>query len=290
MKGEIVSVTTKDTLRLHGLYCASGQRPLTSPQRGSVDAAVLLHGLAGNFYSSRLLFHFAETLRQLGINVVVVNTRGHDMINTSTWGGRARSVGAALENIDDCRLDVNAWVDFLIDERGASRILLFGHSLGAIKALYAQAYQPHPKVRSVIGLSATRLSYERLIKLPSGDLFRETLARCENLVAEDRGDDPVQVSFPFPTWMTPRCYLDKYGPGDRFNWMSFVDRIEIPTLLTFGEKELRENPAFAGMEEELQQLKQAWNSLTIETVAEADHFYTSKFGELADLVTRWLTS
>ena len=90
----------------------------TSPQRGSVDAAVLLHGLAGNFYSSRLLFHFAETLRQLGINVVVVNTRGHDMINTSTWGGRARSVGAALENIDDCRLDVNAWVDFLIENAG----------------------------------------------------------------------------------------------------------------------------------------------------------------------------
>jgi pimeloyl-ACP methyl ester carboxylesterase len=289
MKGEIVSVTTKDCLRLHGLYCPTSQRPLVSPQRGSVDAAVLLHGLAGNFYSSRLLFCFAETLQRLGVNVVVVNTRGHDMINTSTWGGKARSVGAALENIDDCRLDVNAWVEFLI-EGGAGNVLLFGHSLGAIKALYAQAHAPHPKVGSIVGLSATRLSYEKLIGLPSGDLFRETLNRCENLIEADRGDDPIQVPFPFPTWMTPRCYLDKYGPGDKFNWMSFVERITIPTLLTFGGRELEENPAFVGMEEGLHELKQGWNSLTIETVADADHFYTSKFSELEDLITRWLTN
>ena len=90
--------------------------------------------------------------------------------------------------------------------------------------------------------------------------------------------------------MTPRCYLDKYGPGDKFNWMSFVDRIDDSNFVNFWRERIRENPAFAGMEEELQQLKQAWNSLTIETVAEADHFYTSKFSELADLVTRWLTS
>ena len=289
MQGEIVSVTTQDTLRLHGLYCPSGEPQRAPPQRGSVDAAVLLHGLAGNFYSSRLLTYFAEIMRRLGIDVVLVNTRGHDMINTSTWAGRARSVGAALENIDECRLDVNAWVDFLI-EKGAGNVLLFGHSLGAIKALYVQAHQPHPKVRSIIGLSATRLSYQKLINLPRGDLFRETLQRCENLIAKDRGEDPIEVPFPFPTWMTPRCYLEKYGPGDRFNWMSFVDRIDIPTLLTFGEKELRENPAFVGMEAELAQLKQNWNSLTIETVADADHFYTSKFDELADLITRWLTS
>lgn len=274
---------------LHGLYCMTSQRPLVPPQRGSVDAAILLHGLAGNFYSSRLLLHFAEILQRLGLNTVVVNTRGHDMINTSTWGGKARSVGAALENIDDCRLDVNAWVEFLV-ERGAGNVLLFGHSLGAIKALYAQAYAPHPKVGSIVGLSATRLSYEKLIELPSGDLFRDTLARCEDLIEADRGNDPIQVPFPFPTWMTPRCYLDKYGPGDKFNWMSFVEQISIPTLLTFGGRELQENPAFTGMEEELQKLKQGWNSLTIETVAAADHFYTSKFSALEDQVTRWLTS
>ena len=289
MKGEIVSVTTKDLVRLHGLYCPTDQRSLVSVGRGSADAAVVLHGLAGNFYSSRLLFYFTDALRKLGVSVVVVNTRGHDMINTSTWAGKARYVGAALENVDDSRLDVNAWVDFLV-EGGAANVLMFGHSLGAIKALYAQAHAPHSSVRSLVGLSATRLSYEKLIELPSGDLFRETLDRCADLVDAGRGDEPIQVPFPFPTWMTPRCYLDKYGPGDRFNWMNFVDQIKIPTLLTFGERELRENPAFIGMDKELRDLSQGWNSLTIETIPDADHFYTSKFGELEYAITRWLTN
>lgn len=288
MKGEIVSATTQDYLRLHGLFCQSTERPMVSAEKGSIDAAVLVHGLGGNFYSSRLLFHFAETLMDLGVSVVVVNTRGHEMINTTPWAGRSQSVGAALENVDHCRYDLNAWADFLVN-RGYGHVLFFGHSLGAIKSLYAQAHEPHAKVRSIIGLSATRLSYRKLIDRSNGELFRETIARSQTLIEEGRGHNPIHVKFPFPTWMTPQCYIDKYGPEEKFNWMNFIDKVTIPTLMMFGAKELADDPAFAGVAEELEPLKRGWNSLTIETIEDADHFYTSKFDEVDDLITRWLT-
>ncbi len=289
IQGELVAVTTGDYLRLHGLYCSAKTHSKVSVAKGSVDSAVLIHGLAGNFYNSRLMLHFAQALMDLGVNVVLINTRGHEMINTVAWSGKAQSVGAALENVDDCRHDVNAWVDYLVMKRGSSNVLLFGHSLGAIKSLYAQAYAPHPNVRSMVGLSATRLSYAKLMESPQASLFRETIERCEALIANDLGEQPIQVPYPFPTWMTPSGYLDKYGPAEKFNWLRFIDRVSIPTLLLFGSRELDENPAFAGLADELEQLKAGWNSLNIETIPDADHFYSSKFGVVEDSVTRWLT-
>ena len=190
--------------------------------------------------------------------------------------------------MSDCQFDIQAWVEFLI-RRGHRDVLLFGHSLGAIKSLYAQAYNPHPQVRSIVGLSATRLSHTKLIDTPRGELFRETIERCRRLIAEKRGDEPILVQFPFPTWMTPQCYLDKYGPDETYNWMHFIDKVDIPTLLIFGQKELDDDPAFEGVREELEQLRRGWNPLTIEEVDEADHFYSSKFPTVDDLITRWLT-
>jgi pimeloyl-ACP methyl ester carboxylesterase len=288
MTGELVQTTTPDHVGLHGFYRRSDARLATSPESGSVDGAVLLHGLGGNFYSSRLLLHFANTLYGLGISVVVANTRGHDMISTSTWAGRAKSVGAAFENVADATMDVSAWAEFMV-HRGHRDVLILGHSLGAIKALYAQANGPHPKVRSIIAMSATRLSYTKLMESPRGELFRETIERCRGLIEQQQGDDPILVPYPFPTWMTPQCYLDKYGPAETFNWISFVDKVDVPTLMLFGQKELDENPAFEGLRPELEDLRTGWNPLTIEEVEDADHFYTSRFDSVDDHLVRWLT-
>ena len=286
---EFVSITTADVMRLHGLFKPSSARQRVCSAKGSIDAAVIVHGLAGNFYSSRLLSSCAETLLALGISVVLVNTRGHDMINTVSWAGRAQSVGAALENVDECRFDLNAWADFLV-ERGYGNVLFFGHSLGAIKSLYATAFEPHRNVSAIVGLSPTRLSYSRMIELPSAEIFRQTMDRCRSLVAENRGEDPIQVQFPVPTWMSPRCYLDKYGPEEKFNWLRFIDQISIPTLLLFGEKELALDPAFAGVAAELEPLKKGWNPYTLETIAAADHFYTAQYAAVDEAVTRWLVT
>ncbi len=288
MNGELVSTVTSDFVRLHGMYRSSSARLVTSTETGSVDAAVLVHGLGGNFYSSRLLLHLANTLCELGISVVVVNTRGHDMVNTTTWSGKSQSVGAAFEHVDDAQYDIPAWVEFLLG-RDHNNVLVLGHSLGAIKTLYAQAHQPHDKIRALICLSATRLSYQKLMAAPQGELFRDTIQRCENLIDQGAGDEPILAPFPYPTWMTPACYIQKYGPKESFNWLNFIDRIEIPTMMLFGEKELNNDAAFAGIRPELEQIRSRWNSISIEEIPDADHFYTAKYQDVDSHLIRWLT-
>lgn len=289
MHGEIVVAVTEDFVKLHGLYMPSVERNVCSSTAGSINGAVLVHGLGGNFYSSRLLNHFAQVLIGLGINVVIVNTRGHDMINTSVWSGRSRNVGTAFEDVDHCRFDMAAWAQFLSD-KGSRNVLMFGHSLGAIKALYAQAHAPHDAVKSIVALSPTRLSYEQMSNSPNGELFRTIFADCQRLVSEGQGEQPIHREFPFPMWMTSNGYISKYGPEEKFNWLKFIDDVSIPTLLTFGQLELANNPAFEGLETDLERLKAGWNSFEIETIESADHFYNSQFPLLEDLITRWLTT
>jgi pimeloyl-ACP methyl ester carboxylesterase len=287
---ELVTVTTSDYVRLHGAYTVSQVRlrpAASTSSHGSVDAAVLVHGIGGNFYSSRLLNHVAATLQELGISTVLINTRGHEMVNTLSWNGRARSGGSALENVDECRFDLNAWHDFLID-RGHTNVLFLGHSLGAIKSIYCGAYAPPARLRAIIALSPSRLSYQQMLKTSRDGLFAATFAECQQRIAEGRGAEPIPVKYPVATWMTPDCYVDKYGPDEKFNWLNFIHRVTIPSLLVFGEQELAQHPAFIGLEAELESAMRNSPHLQVETIPHADHFYSSKFAMVDDRIFVWL--
>ena len=288
----LVSVTTSDRLRLHGAYQTTKSPNRVADSKGKADAVILVHGIGGNFYSSRLLLQTADWLRQLGLATLLINTRGHDMVNLCSWNGRAKSVGAAFEVVDDCRHDLSAWADYL-QHQGHQKIVLLGHSLGAIKSLYLMAHQPHPAISTVVGISPTRLSYQRMLDSSSRELFQTTYQRCQDLAAAGAGEQPIQVDFPVSTWISPNAYLRKYGPQELYNWSRFINQIEIPTLLVFGEKELAHDKAFAGLSQELKQLSGTpgvWNAIAVDIIEQADHFYSGVYQSLFDSLTRWLTN
>ena len=52
---------------------------------------------------------------------------------------------------------MQAWADYLVSNH-FENILLLGHSLGGIKALYSQAHLPHPNIQKIAAYSATKLS------------------------------------------------------------------------------------------------------------------------------------
>ena len=66
-----------------------------------------------------------------------------------------RRLGAAYEIVDDCRHDLLAWLD-LLRERAGPRIALVGHSLGAVKTIYALAHEDVP-LQCAIAISPPRL-------------------------------------------------------------------------------------------------------------------------------------
>src|SRR5262245_14523189 len=133
---DLVHTQTRDGGRLDGIY----QAPAGADTDYPLDAVCFIHGTGGNFYSSTLFDALADHFLARGCGVLRANTRGHDGISTAATAQGGRRQGAAYEAVDDCRHDLAAWVDWLHSH--AERIGLVGHSLGAVKAIYALASPP----------------------------------------------------------------------------------------------------------------------------------------------------
>jgi pimeloyl-ACP methyl ester carboxylesterase len=282
---ELVRAVTPDGVQLHGLYQSGRGTVETRP-----DAAVVLHGLGGNFYSSTLLLRLADALVEQGINVVAGNTRGHDGISSSQSGGRSRTIGAAFEIVDECRQDVAGWVEWLMAKRNFRRVLLVGHSLGAIKSLYAAAHAAHPAIAGVAGLSATRLCHEQFLRSPGRDEFQKWFGRAASLVAAGEGDQLLPVRFPFPTWIAASAYRDKYGPEDRYDWTPLAGQISVPVLLLYGSRELAETAAFHGLWKSATAATSGLPNYTLQIVESADHFYAGVTHRAATALSQWIAT
>src|SRR5438552_11006493 len=101
MHVELVRTVTPDGLRLDGALTLT--RSVSEGLQPS--AAILLHGVASNFYTSSTFESLIAKLQELGLAVLSVNTRGHDTVYSASVGNVRRRFGAAYETVDDCRYD-----------------------------------------------------------------------------------------------------------------------------------------------------------------------------------------
>ena len=277
---ELVQATTRNDLRLDGLW----EAPLSEPK----GAVILLHGVGGNFYGSALLRDLAAALRSDGWAVLRANTRGHDLVSLAQVGGRARYEGAAFETVSRCTRDLAAWNAFC-RSRGARSTVILGHSLGAIKALYAAVHDEDACPDAVIALSPPRLSYAAFAAGAARETFLDDYERARQAVIAGRAREIMSVRFPFPLLLTPATFLDKYGPEERYNIERFVGRLAVPSMLLYGELELRDGgAAFSGLVESLAALEYSGPEPHLQTIVGADHFYTGRHGEAAQAVSSWL--
>ena len=280
---EIVRFTAADGADLHGAL-----DPTATPAESSATAAVFLHGAGSNFYGSTLLEKLLPTFGQLGVQLFAINTRGHDLACTVRVPGGARRGGAAFEVVDECRHDIRGAVDFLIS-RGHRQIALIGHSLGALKAIYAQAIDPHEAVSHVVAISPPLLSYAAFAEGPRRRDFLQMMSRAEQLVAAGEGEHLLNVTIPLPLLITAAGYVDKYGAAERYNLLRFAAQVTQPMQLLFGEREVEsESEAFGGLDDKLRQLghqsNRAWG---VRVIPAADHFYTGRAHTLAEEISHW---
>ncbi|QDU96204.1 alpha/beta fold hydrolase [Lignipirellula cremea] len=281
---DLVSAKASDGLRLDGAIL--DPHPTVDAPALALDAVLCLPGVGGNFYSSTLQESLTPMLRGLGLSVLWANTRGHDGLNTAISTGRRKRQGAAYEIVDECRLDIHAWLDFL-QQRGLARVLLLGHSLGAIKAVYAAAHEPHPAMAGLVAASPPRLSYAEFCRSVQRDAFLATISEAESCLEEGRPLTLLEGQVPFPLLISAQAYLDKYGPAERYNLLRFAGGLSVPTLFTYGEVELNQHP-FAGLPDALAALSPANEPFAIETIAAADHFYTNRRDALGESISQWL--
>jgi pimeloyl-ACP methyl ester carboxylesterase len=275
---DLVQVTTRDGVRLDGMY--------QPPPPGGL-ACCLVHGTGGSFYSSTLFDALAERLLGLGSGVLRVNTRGHDLMSTAVTAKGGRRLGAAYEVVDECRHDIAAWVDWLKDRAGPG-VGLIGHSLGAVKCLYALAHEPALEVAAVIAISPPRLSYSWFCSSPDGPQFLEAYALAERRVEQGQPTALVEVKLPLPFVVTAAGYVEKYGPDERYNYLRFVAGLRCPVLVTLGAIEAENNMAFRGAALALAEVGPRSPQLAVTVIDGADHFYSAARGELLACIEAWL--
>ena len=286
---KLVSTTTDDGVTLHGaLYAEAGEGESPASSTRPVDVVLAWHGVGGNFYSGRMFAALRESLQAQGVALLCANTRGHDLMYTAAVGGKPKRLGAAYEIVDECRHDLRAWVGWL-GRHGLERVGLLGHSLGAIKAIYAQAAESLPGVRRLISLSAPSLTQRRLLGSAMGDRFREDCDVARRLIEAGRPDELFEARVPFPLLISAAAHQDKYGPADRYDILAALPKLETRSLLMYGSLELPSpNGAFANLPEQIEQLGNARQCLTVEVMRGADHFYSGRHAAVASRVSNWL--
>ncbi|MBM4001955.1 MAG: alpha/beta fold hydrolase [Planctomycetes bacterium] len=284
---DLVRTVTGDGLRLDGAMFA----PLESGGKSDrFDAFVCIHGVASNFYSSSLFENLLPHLRDEGVPVLLANTRGHDTVHYAYHARGRRSMGAAFEVVDDCRRDLAAWLEFL-DRQGLKRILLIGHSLGAIKIVHAAAIDPRENIQALIALSPPRLSGSAFRAGAESGPYLEALSIARRMVQQERGQELFSTAFPFPMLITAEGFIDKYGPDDRYNIVRHVPQLACPALFAYGQLELEAGTtAFAGIDEEVRAAARPGQPLETRVIAAADHNYTGQSRSLAGELRHWLAA
>jgi pimeloyl-ACP methyl ester carboxylesterase len=286
MQVELVRTVTRDGLRLDGALTQT-RRASEGGAASIATAAILLHGVASNFYTSSTFEPLIGRLNELGIAALSVNTRGHDLVFGASLGNVRRRLGASYETVDECRLDITAWIDFL-KIGGHERIVLIGHSLGAVKAVYATAQEKLTEVTAVVAVSPPRLSYSAFMNAAENSQFWESMNTAEQMATTGKSNELFTSTFPFPLLVTAGAYIDKYGPAERYNILKFAADLPCPALFTYGGKELTSGGIpFAGVPDALKALP-GKEQRSIEVIDGADHVYTGASDTLAETVAAWL--
>jgi pimeloyl-ACP methyl ester carboxylesterase len=277
---ELVRTETTDGLRLDGAL-ETPPSPVDSP--GAPRGVICLHGVGSNFYGSTMMESLAQALLELGLAVLRVNTRGHDGVSTASTSTGGRLQGAAYEIVDQCRLDVEAWAEFLV-RRGYPRLALLGHSLGALKAVYSQAQQPHSAVVRVIAISPPRLACSRFEAGPDAAAYRASRATAQRWLDAGQPQMLFPATFPFPLVLSAATFMDKYGPEERYNIFKLARQLRTPVDFIYGQQELDAgSSAFEGIVDDIQSAP--WSAAyTLKVIPEANHFYAGCVSALIDAV------
>ena len=280
---DLIRVTTRDGVNLDGMLQRSA-----AERKLDVGVVCMIHGTGGNFYGSSLFDAFAQRFLALGCAVLRVNTRGHDGISTATTTRGGLRLGAAYETVDDCRHDVAAWLEWMRANVGPD-VALLGHSLGAVKCVYAASHEPQSAPRRLIAVSPPRLSYSWFCAGAQAAEFLKTYEEAQALVSAGRAGTLIEVRLPLPMAIAAGGYLEKYGPDERYNYLNFLGSVPCPTLVLLGSVEVAKNMAFQETPAEVARVAERHAHIAVETIAGADHFYSGVRDEACAAMERWTT-
>jgi pimeloyl-ACP methyl ester carboxylesterase len=279
---ELVDARTADGLTLHGALAV----PANAPERGSrpFDAVLMMHGHAGTF-SDPFFRTFSDALVERGYATLRADNRGHDIVNRADRSGRM--LGVALESVDDCVHDWRAWIDVLA-ERGFRRVLVWGHSLGAVKTAFYLSHETDARVGACILASPPRFDPATYRMSERAADYAANLAQARALIDDGTPGLLFRTTFPMPALAGPQAYLDKYDAGSRYDLFSFVADVRVPILAFTGERELAEF-SFASHPSAYATMLERKPDIDHLIVPGGDHYSTGMQGWVIEQIDAWLS-
>ena len=280
-RGELVTFTTSDDVRLHGGLFTNSRVP-------AKDIAVIgTHGSGASFYTSVTGFMCPE-LPTRGYPTLSMNMRSHDRFD-----------GQVL--FEGCAEDWAAGVKFM-KEQGYKKIVLFGHSFSVTSISYYMAHVADPEV---VGLalsaghndlrSLAAFAWETLVDDPKAEAAR-LLAECRELVEQGDGDRILVI----PWWrpdpklnlrqqyreISAQTYVSNWAPESNCNASLWIPKVKVPTL--FIGHSVVDTTARPEMMKKLLALATSAPSKEYVEIEGSGHFYVGFEDEFIGVVADWL--
>lgn len=237
MQIELVQTETPDNLILSGLYSEGDKEK---------EAVILVHGFTSDFYSHKFFHTIQKTFHEKGIASVAIQNRGTGLYTEFLKKGRndAVYIGSYYEKLEEAHLDITGWINFLKD-KGYSKIVLAGHSLGTIKAVRYLFEGEHVDMVSRLILLAP-FDKNSYLQKKSGDEWKKHVEIAKQKIAEGKEEETIPNTFDdFP--MTYRTFYSWYLDSDLSNMFDFyrgdsynfptLNKIDIPVQIIVGDSD-----------------------------------------------------
>ena len=247
---------------------------------GSDLTLVYTHGVTGSVFRETHV-RIARAIQAAGTSVVAGNTRGTGIANPLLLPDGSRRLGGSwYERLGESVGDIGAWID-IAAKRGAKRVALLGHSLGAAKVVMYASDRADDRLAGIVLASGA-------FNFTSVFATHERLAQARQAVAENRPDELIEsgpATGPTFGFVSAGTFVERAsGIADPWTEPSRFRRIACPVLAFYGTEDV-------GGPDDLERIRQrVAGPFSDAIVAGANHMYAGHETDVAALIGAWLGS
>lgn len=296
---KFIEFETSDGLTLPGLLYEV---------KGSKKAVIYLHGNGSSsvFYDEKEHRDLPEALAKKGITFLKFNNRGANVIKKLDVKKGAeverKPFGMAFEKIKECVPDIDGAVSFL-RKLGYNEFYLAGASTGANKICVYDHFKPKnvfAKYVLICGGDDTGIYYSMLGDKKFFKLLKMSKAKIDKGQGEELSKDLIFSTEIF----SYQGFYDIANPDGDYNIFPFLEAFRKakiskkplfryykstrkPSLVIYGEND---EYTWGDIKRVVETLKKYQPDFEYKVIKGADHKFTGKQSELANLIANWLWS
>jgi hypothetical protein len=136
--------------------------------------------------------------------------------------------------------------------------------------------------------SPPRFAHSAFLTTAEGDIFKRSAEQAQQHILEGHPEAVMDVLYPVPILVTAETFMQKYGPEETYDILTYIPKMNIPTLILIGTEEAQTMMAFQGLPSQVAKLADELDYLTFTSIPGADHAYTHQRTEVWNIVRQWL--